>query len=398
MKWEATINPSVLIVEDEPDELEGLRDRLNEIPDKKLRPLRLKEFHIDMAGTVAEAERCFAKRNGTAYDLLLLDLGIPSRRLGDPTRPENGQKLLEKARRERSSKEVIVISAWTEIEHVLPAFRSGVIDFIDKPYLSEPLQTRILECWRRLLSNESARILNEDRVKHLVPYAEKGLAHRFTTCFSSLVRTTSHTAEDIERYMGERYNLKRRTDAEDYFFRCLNSQADAIANTKQEWVMLNAAFQPSESSQVATVEALLRSIYHQLLPCLVVKNITLDFVDRHSSDVLTFEDDVKAVLQELIAGVAITLPDFSSKSHTIEIKVINQEGQVKVSFRDYVNRIPAKTAEEINIGSSISPVPRFGREWGLSVMQHIAMHGGGRLHIEPRSDGNIINYFIPTAQ
>jgi response regulator of citrate/malate metabolism len=393
-----TTNPRLLIVEDRPRQLKLMKNQVGKIPPERLKLFGVAEFDIDLAQTMTEAERFFAHGNGTSYDLMLLDLGIPKKKIGEPTPPENGQELLEKAQKIRASKEVIVISVWSELKNVAAAYRSGVIDFIAKPYTAKAFQTRILEGWKRLLSKESARILGEDRIKHLVPYAEKGLAHRFTTCFSSLIRAASHTAEDVERYMRERYKLNRRKDAQDPFFTCLSSQEEAITKTKQEWVMLNAAFQPNESSQVTAVEELVKSIHKQLLPCLIVKNITLDFVDRRSSEVLTFENDVRAVLEELIGGAAIALPDFGAKSHTIEIKVTNHDGQVKVSFKDRLNRIPTKTAEEINLGSSISPLPRFGREWGLSVMQHIAMHGGGRLHIEPRSDGNIINYFIPTAQ
>jgi response regulator of citrate/malate metabolism len=393
-----TINPRLLIVEDQPRQLKLMKNQVGKIPAEKLKLFGVAEFDIDLAQTVTEAERCFAHRNGSSYDLMLLDLGIPKKAIGEPTPPDNGQGLLEKVQKIHGSKEVIVVSVWSDLTNVAAAYRSGVIDFIPKPYTAKTLQTRILEGWKRLLSKESARLLGEDRIRHLVPYAEKGLAHRFSTCFSNLIRAASHTAEDVERYMRERHNLNRRKDPHDYFFECLNSQEEAMTKTKQEWVMLNAAFQPNESSQVIAVEELVKSIHQQLLPCLIVKNITLDFMDRRSHEVLTFENDVRAVLQELIAGAASALPDFGAKAPTVEIKVTNHDGQVKVSFRDRLNRIPTKTAEEINLGSSISPLPRFGREWGLSVMQHIAMHGGGRLHIEPRADGNIINYFIPTAQ
>lgn len=397
MKWESITNPRILIVEDTDEQLTMLNNQLTEISKKRRRSLGVDNFVIDLARTVVEAERRLAHRNGSSYDLLLLDLGIPKKKIGEPTPPENGQKLLEKAQKNHSSKEVIVISVWSDLENVASAYRSGAIDFIAKPYTAKAFQTRIMECWKRLLSKESARILGEGRIKDLVPYAEKGLAHRFSTCFSRVVRTTSQLREDVERYIGERYALDRRKDAQDYLFTCFDSQEEEVTKTKQEWIMLNAPFQPNETSQKAGVEEMVKEIHRKLLPCLIVKNITLDFVGTRASEVLTFENDVRAVLEELIAGAATVLPDFGTKLHTIEIKVASQDEQVRVSFRDHLNRIPAKTAEEINFGSSISPLPRFSREWGLSVMQHIAMHGGGRLQIEPRSDGNIINYFIPTA-
>ncbi len=308
------ISPRVLIVEDHLRQLKLMKTQVGKIPDERRAPFGVSSFDIDMAQTMTEAEHHFSHGNGSSYDLMLLDLGIPRRKIGEPTPPENGQELLEKSQKQHYSKEVIVVSVWKDIEkYVLPAFRSGAIDFIAKPYTAKAFQTRVMECWKRLLSKESARILGEDRIKELVPYAEKGLAHRFTTCFSSLVRTASHTAEDIERYMRERYNLDRRKDAQDHLFTCLNSQDEAIVKTKQEWVTLNSPFQPNESSQVAGVGTLIKAIHQRLLPCLIVKNVTLDLSDGRASEVLTFESDVRAVLEELIAGAATVLPNFGSK-------------------------------------------------------------------------------------
>jgi CheY-like chemotaxis protein len=346
-----------------------------------------------------QAEQFLSQSNGSKYHLLLLDLGIPRKRVGEATPPENGEELLEKVRRTGTAKEVIVISVWKQVQHVARAFRGGAIDFIAKPYTAKVLQARVIEGWKRLLAKESTRILGEERIRNLVPYAEKGLAHRFSTCFSSLVRTVAHSSEDIERYMSERYGLDRRKDAEDYFFKCMNEQEETVMKTKQEWAALKAPLQSKEEThEIAAVETLLRQIHQVLLPCFIVKNAEIEFSAENAGEILTFEDDARAVLTEILVGVLNQLPDYGEPKQTINVKVKNANGQVSVRFADRLDRITLLDSKNINAGSNITPDRRFGREWGLSVVQHIAMRGGGRLEVEPqKTRGNFVTYFIPSA-
>jgi hypothetical protein len=135
-----------------------------------------------------------------------------------------------------------------------------------------------------------------------------------------------------------------------------------------------------------------------LLPCLIVKNVTFTCGDGSAADVLTFEDDVRGVLREIVAGALETLPDYDEIEHPINIKIGSESGQVKVSFMDSLKPISGEDAKKINEGSNISPHRRFGREWGLSVVQNIAIRGGGRLEVEPQVQGNVVTYFIPSAR
>lgn len=405
MKWEATINPRVLIVEDEPRTLELLRDLLIEIPDKTRRSLCLKQFDIDTARTVAEAERCIAKNNGNPYDLLLQDLGIPNRKIDDPDRPENGQKLLEKAQREGASKEIIIISAWTDIAgFVAPAFRSGVVDFVCKPFLPRTILPRVIECWRRILLKQSNSLLGEQRISDLVRYAEQALAHRFNECFAGLLSEIADTSEDLEKFARERYGLDRKRDSADPFFNHLNSFRDSTEKSKVKWRELQASLvSDAEFAGREILEDILKGIHQALLPCLIVKNVTLDCTVESNVEVVTFGGAVKSILQELIRGVVATLPDYNGPTSVLEIKVKKEPGYVKVVFKDTLRPISAAHAKEINKGTLSSGLPLWfqsqsvDRVWGLSVMQHLAIRGAGRLEIKPLASGNIITYFIPAA-
>jgi DNA-binding NarL/FixJ family response regulator len=399
MEWQGLIQPRVLIVEDELPQLRGIERDLDEISDEERRALGIDKFVRKSARTVEEAEREFPGAGEAPLDLLILDLGIPEK-AGGKDDSENGQRLLERVRREGIAKEVIVISIWWVVEQVARAFRSGAVDFISKKHLStEVLQAKVLECWKRLLSKESARLLGEERIGELVPYAEKGLAHQFSACFSRLVRVVAQSAEEIEEHMHERYGLDRRKDSQDVFFQWLEGQKDSVARAKKEWEVLQSSLTlPDESNREETVDALLRDVNQQLLPCSIVKNVELKFSGESATPVLTFENDVRAVLKEIIAGAMNERQDYSVPKQAIEVNISGGKGQVEVSFADTLEPISPDDARQINEGVSVSPHLRFKREWGLSVVQHVAMRGGGRLQVSPQPErGNVITYFIPLA-
>lgn len=400
MRLKNLITPRVLIVEDDPDELRGIKDDLDKIcVDGGGEYLGIKSFVCDLAEAVDEAESFITDSKGVSYDFLLLDLGIPKKKGELDTLPEHGEKLLEKVRLKGAAKEVIVISVWDDVEHMVNAFRSGAIDFVSKPFKTAVLQARIVDCWKRLLGKESERLLGEDRVGHLVPYAEKGLAHRFTKCFSDLVQAVAHGAEDIERYMHERYGLDRRKDSQDFFFKCLKWQEDSVTKAKNEWEDLQTSLRSkSESSRAEELGGLFKEIHRSLIPCFIIKNVELELNGESGAQVLTFDDDVRVVLRESIAGALDKLQDYNESKQVISVKIESVDGQAKVTIGDKLQRIPLQDVKDINEGSNVSPDRRFGREWGLSVVQHIAMRGGGRLEIKPQAgSGNAVTYFIPLA-
>ena len=120
-------------------------------------------------------------------------------------------------------KEIIVTSVFTEFDRVSRSFRSGVIDYIGKPYRTIELQTVVLKCWQRLLLNKSTDILGERRMSELVQCAERSLASGFESCFVALLQDFTHNSEDLEVFMQDRFGLNRRKDSEDPLFAFLTS-------------------------------------------------------------------------------------------------------------------------------------------------------------------------------
>lgn len=400
------MDTTVLIIDDEEPKLRANEKYIKELEQQgRKNSLRIGNFITSTADSFEKAMEILSIKKRPPYNLVLLDLLLiePSSIRRKPRKYESksidlfkGLVILDSIQENSSAEAVIVVSGFPE--YMLDAFRKGATDFIGKPFHAEDLQERVLICWTRLLSKKSKTILAQ-RINELIPYAEKGMAHRFTSSFSNLVRAVAHSAEDIERYARERYGLSRNRNGDDFLFSCLDSQEKSIAQVKREWNDLISHLQaPSDSSWATPVSKLLREINEELLPCFAVKNVVLHLTDNRSREVLTFENDVKAVLKEIIVGTVSSLKDFGAKKQSLKIKTTNIDGQVKVTFEDRLGSIRA--VDLINQGAIIAPLPdNFDRAWGLSVVQHIAKRGGGRIEVEPRrGGGNIVNYFIPSAQ
>ena len=391
-----------MIVENKEIQLQGLKADLETIEPDRREQFGIEDFDIDLARTVDDAERSLLRTNGKPYDFMLLDLGIPLTKYEHPDSDnvENGQRLLVKARTTATVKEIVVVSAFPEFKYAARAFRNGAMDFVPKPFKTMELQTRVMECWKRLLQKDSNYILGDRRIRDLVPYAEKGLAHRFNSCLADFERTVAHTSEDLEKEMRERFGLDRSRNADDFIFRRLNDQRVSIINLKKKWTALNASLKSeTESDETAALELLLKEIHQALLPAFVVKNLTLDFIDEGATRILTFENDVQAVLKEILAGAATAVEDFDEEQHPIIVRVANVDEQVRVSFEDQLK--PIRALEHINEDAIVPPFrENFDRAWGLSVVQHIAKGSGGRIEIRPHPNGkgNVVNYFVSSAQ
>jgi hypothetical protein len=295
-------------------------------------------------------------------------------------------------------KRVIVISQVREYEPVVKAFRGGAFDFIGKPYNKEVLQNQILNCMSRLIKSESDQIF-DDRFKHLIPYAEKGLIHRFTATFSTLMNSVTNATGEIEKYARERYGIDPERDLQDALIQQLRGHKESVSKARQEWTKLQALSSGSdENPQTESIEDMLNEINQKLLPCLTVKKtrLLIDLPESSWPPILTFQQDVQAVLKEIIIGGLSELPDYGDENN-IKVSIAPDEMRVVVRLEDDLAPIAQEDADRINEGYTIVPDPKLGRKWGLSVAQHIALRGGGELILEPKTHGNIITYRIPLA-
>jgi CheY-like chemotaxis protein len=346
-----------------------------------------------------------ATSEGRPFDILLLDLLIPE---DEPEATEEepiateakGIEVLKIARDLKAVKETLIYSILEEYRTAVEAFSGGTIDFVPKSMVGEELLIQVLITGERLLAKENARLL-EQRLKDLVPYAETGLAHRLGVCFSRFVQSVVNESEGLEEGFKERWGLDMHRDSQDSQVRHLIEIQEAIQQAKRDWTdIVSSLIGGEETLGNCIIEDALNDIHNELMPSLALNHVELMGNWKGKTLVRTFRDEVddaKAVLKEILLGaLSEEIPTMTSGG-TIDVKVITNDGHAEVEFKDSLARIDDRSACSINRGVIIPPGRAFGRAWGLSVAQHLALRGGGRLKVESNGSGNIITYSIPLA-
>ena len=129
----------VLVVDDDPDLLDLLADRL-----------RLMRFEVECADDGEEALRILRQEPAP---ITLLDLQLPGM---------SGLEVLERIRREGIDTTVIVITAWGTAQRAVDAMRAGAYDFIPKPLDPAHLEVVINKALERhTLREENTRLQTE---------------------------------------------------------------------------------------------------------------------------------------------------------------------------------------------------------------------------------------------
>jgi CheY-like chemotaxis protein len=390
--------PRILVIEDKPGTRRLELMYLEAIHENTMQAYGISALKIDEAESVTQAEQLLKEAALRPYDLALLDLRLP---MNDPDKEtgnvENGFYLLKFIRENKTAKGVIVVSNYDDYKNVVPSFRGGALDFLSKLHLKqETLESRVLSALARVMAEESDCILNQ-RVRDLVAYAELGLAHSFKLIFANLLQGVTEAADGIEKYVRERYGLDREKDPQDSLMLRLGAHEKAIAQARQDWAGLQAELaRSSKKLDVGYVGEILRDIRENLLPCLIVKKVMLDLPTLDETPVLTFEKDVEVVLREIIVGTLSELPNYEDERE-IKISFTTEDTRAEVRFEDNLDPIPEGKMKAINEGQRILPDLEFGRVWGLSVAQHVALRGGGELRVAMERGRNIITYYIPLA-
>jgi DNA-binding NarL/FixJ family response regulator len=425
----------VLILEDVTLMRMGLTLVIKSIDPERMKRLGISGIKVDTADCAAEAYALLesAEMSGEPYDVLILDLGIPySKTTRDESRdvteedlllvakPEIGMDVLRYVKRTGAAKEVIVYSAYSYYKYVAPAFRLGVVDFIakgrDEKSIedSEPLQKAVLAGWERVLARESERAL-EERFKTLVPYAEQVLTYQLSKCFSRLIQSISHEVEAIKTSLTDRLGLDAETDAHDPLLWHLVTIQRSVQDAKAEWGALPQARFGDEEDGVlkeVVVEDELNKIVADVLPSLTLKHANAETPSEGQTRVLSFAQDVPTILREIIigglgevgeqSGPGLAEPGRPGGSGLPEdwniwmnVKVSAEAEKAEVRFEDNLRPIDLGAAESINKGLDVALDNSLGRVWGLSVAQHAALRGGGRLVVEPTQEGNVISFFVP---
>jgi heterodisulfide reductase subunit A len=110
----------ILVMEDEASVAEGLEMILKE-----------KGYRVDLAKTGKEALKVLDQKE---FDLLVADLRLPDM---------NGMDVIREARKKKTRAEVIVITGYASVPSAVEAMKTGVIDYLPKPFTEEEFIGRV---------------------------------------------------------------------------------------------------------------------------------------------------------------------------------------------------------------------------------------------------------------
>ena len=137
-----TDQPQVLLMEDESSVAEGLKMVLNE-----------EGYGVDLAMTGQSALDTWSQKG---FDLLVADLRLPDM---------DGMDVIKRVKGERPETPVIVITGYASVPSAVDAMKTGVVDYLAKPFTDEEFMGRVdkaLRERREALSEEALEIVETE--------------------------------------------------------------------------------------------------------------------------------------------------------------------------------------------------------------------------------------------
>jgi CheY-like chemotaxis protein len=386
----------VLIVEDDKYQAEAISYILKATDERHMKDAGIDGFEITVVNYAADARKAIeqAARDAAAYDLLLLDLGLPENP-GEDEKPEMGIELLKLAKDREAARGIIVISVFTDLERYALL---AATDFIGKPYGKEELQARALSAWKAVREKHRQRKISEG---DLALYANIGIIYRLSSCFSRFAHSAQREVEEMRGDLLERFGELQPDTAPELLDRRLVMMESLIQRARDEWREIQEPFQiTGDTPYGLAIEEEIRRFAEELRPCIAIK---LEPPAGHDVRILSFKDDFRnnalMIIREILTGgLSETNQADLSTLPEVVVNIEKKTGMAEISFRDSFSPIPADHAEQITKGEIIPPRDGQWRAWGLSVVQSLALRSGGRLIVDPLEDGNLITYRVTLAQ
>jgi CheY-like chemotaxis protein len=411
----------IIVVEDEKPQAEATRHILRTISPEELREAGIDGVEVTLANCAADARHQLqqAVDDKKPFDIALLDLGLPKNN-GESESADQGLSILNFIRERKAAHDVIIVSVFTELDrYVGPAFRLGASDFIGKPYNEEEMQARVLKAWSRIKESRRQMILNKmmkASLKELAPYADKGISYQLGSCFTKFTRQVRRDAHELRDALLKQFGLDSPEELPGALAQRLASVENSLSDARDEWKRIQEPFKIADDSpRDLIVENAIIQLAEELRPCVTVR---IEESVHSETRILSFQDayqdNALMVIREILVGGLIE-PDEPGESGEpnkpgepsepkkdnsweVAVKIAVVDGMAEIHFRDNFKPLPIELAEKVSKGENIPPRDGQWRAWGLSIVQHIALRGGGRLIVEPLENGNLIIYRVTLAQ
>lgn len=420
-----------MIVEDN----EGLRETYSFYIDNLLEELlwlnRKIPYWIVTADCAAKAKEELQKvSQEQAFDLMILDIEIPENSDGSPDE-DKGIKVGLDAMDTGSVMNIVVISG--QLDHISYAkmkrlklrdeeiLQKGSLqgpseeEFV-KTHLRRAINHRLRETGAQELPGTIAPVQNDrwgekcaqtlaKRDQELAPYAERSVVYSFGLCFSKCLRDVERSGDVVRSETLGRLGLDFERDTDDFLVQQLLEMDRSLKEGRHDWSKLQTSLHLDFQAEPKRVNIgeIIERLEKKFDPFRESKGVQLltSKVESKVNDavVISFNGEVEAVLSEMIFGA---LKDYrgSWNEAVLELsgEVDEAEGEwVKIKLKDHLRSLSSDDATAINAGIGVYSGKRFSRAWGLFVMQHVALQGGGRLTVQTSGGENTIVYGIPQA-
>jgi DNA-binding NtrC family response regulator len=168
--------PHVLLLEDEPSMAKGLEMVMNEVG-----------YHVDLATTGQDALNAFGAE---IFELLVADLRLPDM---------DGMEVIERVRGIQPDTKVIVITGYPSVSSAVKAVKTGVSDYLRKPFTSDEFLAAIADVMMEKKSSmeelitetEKERLIQKQEVLKVLERASQD-----TDFWADVLTNTSNALKD----------------------------------------------------------------------------------------------------------------------------------------------------------------------------------------------------------
>jgi|GEM_PF-3682406 len=322
------------------------------------------------------------------YHLLLADLNITS----DPESTQDdvqfGLEVLDFSRESGGARQVLAISAFpTETE----ALRHRADDWISKLANEKDLQEKLLTAWNNIIAIECQDVLR-CRLRWLLPQVQYIFTARFGKRFAQLLEGATQATRDLRSLLPERMLIDFDRDNQDPIVQEIDRLDCVVEKSKVEWNLLAGGGGESPRVTPVRLEDQLSKAFEQIEPLWIQRKADWRRL-KGQTEVAAFGGNVESVLRELLMGPLLEgpLPD----ARKIDITVTIDGGFANLMIQDSLPPMNVDDVQKINLGAALAPDEEFGRTWGLSVVNHTAVQGGGSIAVRSSASGNDVIYKIP---
>lgn len=275
----------------------------------------------DAAASAAEAERLLSEKR---YDIVLSDNRMK--------RPDDGVRLAASVRRLWSGTAVILMTGDPGLDSAVPAVRSGVFDYLPKPFKLEELERTLARCLAERRLDKELPVADSLRAELSAAYGElkkvealkeailSRVNHELRTPLTVIEIAAAALAE--EECGAESARLRRRL-------------VEAAARLKDAVGQLLLHSRLTRDARVArdavSLPAIVAALAEALRPLWEERGISFTFAAEGPAQLLTADEEL---VRTAVRNLLLNAIRFNKEGGAIEVRLAFDESEAALSVRD----------------------------------------------------------------